>query len=367
MTKGHDLKAVAARFQIQGDFLDAAPYGTGHINDTYAVRFDQGGALIRYIIQRVNHKVFKDIPSLMENVDRVTCHIRARLEAEGVEGISRRVMTLIPPRAGGNHYRDGEGNFWRTYLFIEKAQTHDTSTSPDQAFQAARAFGTFQKMLVDLPDPPLHETIPGFHDGPKRYAAFLDALAKDPNNRAAGGKREIAFLKERARIFDHLPGLVSKGEIPVRTTHNDCKINNAMIDDETGEGVCVIDLDTLMPGLALFDFGDMVRTSTSPAAEDEQNLDKVFLPMPMFERLVRGYLLTAGGFLTQAERDHLPFAGKMITLIIGTRFLTDHLLGDVYFKVHREGHNLDRCRTQFKLVESIEAQEKEMEALVGQV
>jgi len=367
MKKGHDIQSVAARFQISGDFLEAAPYGSGHINDTYAVRFDQGGTLVRYIIQRINHHVFKDIPSLMENIQRVTRHLQGKLAARGAKEISRRAMTLILTRDGKSFYKDGQGNFWRTYIFIEKALTHDILTSEDQAFQAARAFGTFQKMLVDLPDPPLHETIPDFHNGIKRYEAFQDALQEDALNRAAGAKGEIAFLKDHARIFDRLPGLVEKGEIPWRSTHNDCKINNVMIDDETGEGVCVIDLDTLMPGLALYDFGDMVRTSTCSAAEDAPNLDQVRMEMPRFEKLVRGYLSTAGEFLNRAERDHLAFAGKMITLIIGTRFLTDHLAGDVYFKIHREGHNLDRCRAQFRLVESIADQEEEMQALVQRI
>jgi aminoglycoside phosphotransferase (APT) family kinase protein len=367
MKKEHDLEAVAGRFRIHGDFLGAEPYGSGHINDTYAVRVNQGGTLVRYIIQRINHNVFKNIPALMENIERVTRHLAGKLAASGAGDVSRRSMTLIPTVEGGSHHRDGDGNSWRAYIFIEHAKTYDVLTSLDQAYQAARAFATFQGMLADLPDPPLNETIRDFHDGPKRYEAFLAVLDKDKHNRAARAKEEIDFLNHHAWIFDRLPELLAKGEIPVRSTHNDCKINNVMIDDETGEGVCVIDLDTLMPGLALYDFGDMVRTSTCPAAEDEQDLDRIVMDLPMFEKLVRGYLSAAGDFLTRAERDHLAFAGKMITLIIGTRFLTDYLAGDAYFKTHRKDHNLDRCRTQFKLLRSIAEQERAMQELVRRI
>jgi hypothetical protein len=222
-------------------------------------------------------------------------------------------------------------------------------------------------MLSDLPGKPLHETIPDFHNGPKRLRDFQEALRSDHCNRAASAKDEISFLQQQAWVFDILPEQVSVGNIPVRTTHNDTKINNVLIDDETGEGICVIDLDTLMPGLVLYDFGDMVRTSTCKAAEDERDLTKVFLDLSMFEQVARGYLVSAGDFLTAGEKEHLVFAGKMITLIIGCRFLTDYLNGDTYFKTHREGHNLDRCRTQFRLVQSITEQEEEMKATVEKI
>ena len=269
----------------------------------------------------------------------------------------------MPTREGAGFLQDEGGDFWRAYLFIEKARTYDQLTDPSQAYQAARAFGAFQRQLTDLPGGPLNETIRGFHDGPARFAAFQDVLDEDPENRALEAKAEIEFLTRHAGLFEVLPGLVREGRIPVRSTHNDCKINNVMIDDATGEGISVIDLDTLMPGLALFDFGDMVRTSTCRAAEDERDLTKVVMDPAMFEQVLEGYLSTAGGFLNRDEIDHLPFAGKLITLIIGTRFLTDHLAGDRYFKIHRPGHNLDRCRTQFKLVESIAGQEEALMTL----
>ncbi len=361
----HNVKAVAGQFQILGEFVEAAPYGTGHINDTYRVVFNQGGTIAPYILQRINHNVFKNPPALMENVMRVTSHIREKLIQQGSKDVSRRVLTVIPTRKGGSFFQDDEGNYWRAYIFIEKARTYDVLETSAQAYEAAKAFGKFQRQLADLSGPALHDTIPNFHNGPMRYKVFLKALEEDVCQRAATAKPEIEFLRSHAAIFNVLPALYQKGEIPLRVTHNDTKLNNVMLDDETGEGICVIDLDTLMPGLIHFDFGDIVRTSTSPAKEDEQDLSKVTMLLPRFEAIVKGFLESIGESITPIERDHLVLAGKLITLIIGTRFLTDYLAGDQYFKIHREGHNLDRCRTQFKLVASMEEQEEEMHSLVA--
>jgi aminoglycoside phosphotransferase (APT) family kinase protein len=262
-----------------------------------------------------------------------------------------------------NWHVDAEGNHWRAYRFIDKARTYDAATSTAQAFQAAKAFGQFQHQLADLPAPALHETIPDFHNTPKRFAALEQAIAADVACRATLAKPEIEFALAHRPIVS----VLLDANLPARVTHNDTKFNNVMLDDATGEGICVIDLDTVMPGLALYDFGDMVRTTTSPAQEDEPDLTKVTMQFPMFEALVRGYLASAGGFLTKEEKQYLAFSGKLITFEIGLRFLTDYLAGDTYFRVHREGHNLDRCRTQFKLVESIEEQEETMNRLVESV
>lgn len=359
------IKSVVESFSIFGDFVDAAPYGTGHINDTYAAVVDQAGCRVRYLFQRINHRVFQNPPALMDNICRVTRHVRAKLEAAGRDDVSRRTLTVVPTRDGAPYFRDESGNFWRAYLFIEKARTWDTLQHPSQAFQAARAFGSFQLMLADLPSPPLHETIPDFHHGLKRYQAFQRAVAEDAHHRAATARPEIDFMRRHAWIFEVLIEETAAGRIPVRTTHNDTKINNVMMDDETGEGICVIDLDTLMPGLSLYDFGDMVRTSTCRAAEDEQDLSKVALDLEMYDQLVRGYLSEAEGFLTETEIAHLVTGGEMITLIIGCRFLTDYLNGDTYFRIRREGHNLDRCRTQFRLVQSMLEQEDKLKELVA--
>ena len=359
-----DLKNISSRFCVYGDYVSGQPYGTGHINDTFAVTYNQAGLEVRYILQRINHFVFKDPVLLMGNVARVVDHIRQKLVSEGTQDVSRHVLTLIDTTDGAKFYQDSEGNVWRMYFFVEGARTYDVLESLEQARLASQAFGQFQCQLADMPSPPLGETIPDFHNGPKRYQAFLEALKTDSCNRAASAKAEIDFLTANAGIFDVFPALVESGQIPVRITHNDTKINNIMIDDQTGEAVCVIDLDTVMPGLALYDFGDIVRTTVSTGAEDEVDLSKVYAQPDRFEAIVKGYLAGAGRFLNQTEVDHLLHGGKMITQMIGTRFLTDYLCGDQYFKVHRDGHNLDRCRTQFKLVQSLIDQEDVMTHLV---
>lgn len=354
----HDVRSVAGEFQIYGEFISADPYGSGHINDTYCAVFNQGGAPVRYILQRINHNVFRNPEALMENIQRVTTHIGRKIA--GQPDFSRCGLTLIPARDGCAWHRDPDGNYWRAYVFIEQARTYDAVQSPQQAFQAAKAFGRFQGLLSDLPAPRLHDTIPGFHHTPKRFAQLEAAIAADSANRARLARPEIEFaLNHKA-----MTGTLLTAGLPERVTHNDTKLNNVMLDDQTGEGICVIDLDTVMPGLGPYDFGDIVRTSTSPTKEDERDLSKVKMQFPMFEALARGYLATAAEFLTKVERQHLVFAGKLITFEIGIRFLTDFLEGDIYFKVHRDGHNLDRCRTQFKLVESIEQQEDIMRKLV---
>jgi Ser/Thr protein kinase RdoA (MazF antagonist) len=361
MNSQHNVRAVARQFQIYGEFVSAEPYGSGHINDTYCAVFDQGGTSVRYILQRINHNIFKEPVRLMENIERVTKHIGRKVADE--PGASRRTLTLMPAQDGKCYHCDERGNHWRAYLFIEKARGYDAIESPKQAFEAAKAFGNFQHLLADLPAPRLHDTIPDFHHTPARFAALEKAIAADSANRAKRAKPEIEFaLRHKA-----MTGTLVGAGLPERVTHNDTKLNNVMLDDATGEGICVIDLDTVMPGLALYDFGDMVRTATSPAKEDELDLVKVEMQFPMFEALVRGYLSAAGGFLTKEEKGHLAFAGKLITFEIGIRFLADYLAGDVYFKVHRKEHNLDRCRTQFRLAESIEEQEAAMNKLVESV
>jgi Ser/Thr protein kinase RdoA (MazF antagonist) len=239
--------------------------------------------------------------------------------------------------------------------------------SPAQAFQAGRAFGEFQNLLIDLPGARLVETIPDFHNTSKRFDAFQRAVQTDRYNRASGVRREIEFANRRQPIVGVILEAMAKGQIPERITHNDTKFNNVMLDVITGEAMCIVDLDTVMPGCALYDFGDMVRTTTSPTLEDELDLSKVKMQMPMFKTLTRGYLSTAGQFLTRREKELIAFSGKLITFEIGLRFLTDYLSGDVYFRTHREGHNRDRCRTQFKLVESIERQETAMQKFVNRL
>ena len=356
-----DLRSVASEFLIDGDFAGAVPYGNGHINDTYCMTFQHAGVPKRFILQRINNKVFENPPALMENIHRVTAHLESQVRGDA--DAARRVLTLIPTRDSRVFHVDASGNYWRAYVFIEGSRTYEAVESAKQAYQAASAFGQFQRLLVSLPLPRLHDTIPDFHHTPKRFQALQQAISADAVGRAGSAKAEIDF----SLVHESITGALLRAGLPERVTHNDTKLNNVMIDDATGEGICVIDLDTVMPGLAAYDFGDMVRTATSPAKEDEQDLSKVVMQFPMFEALARGYIASAGGFLTKEEKGSLVFGGKLITFEIGMRFLTDYLLGDKYFKVARQGHNLDRCRTQFKLVESIEQQEEKMNRLVDSI
>ena len=365
MEIGHyDLKKISSNFIIYGDFVSGIPFGPGHINSTFAVTYNQKGKQVRYILQRINNKVFKDVPALMSNIYRVTNHLREKLRALDYQDISRRVLTLILAKDGKTYHIDSEDNFWRSYLFIEKAHAYNITRNEQHAFQAARTLGQFHCHLEDLPPPKLHEIIPDFHNAPSRFAALEEAISRDTANRAEKAKKEIAFAFRFKPIVRRLIDLYYQGEIPERVTHNDTKLNNFMLDEESGEGLCIIDLDTVMPGLSLYDFGDMVRSATNSGAEDEQDLSKVSFRMPIFESLVKGYLAEAKEFLNHFELDNLAFSGQLITFEIGIRFLADFLDGDVYFKVNREEHNLDRCRTQFKLVDEMEKLKEKMQAVI---
>jgi aminoglycoside phosphotransferase (APT) family kinase protein len=361
-----DLAAIAGAFPLLGQFRSGAIYGSGHINDTYVVTLDQAGVAVRYILQRVNDRVFTNVPALMDNIQRVTAHAFRRASESGDGDASRRVLTLVPARTGLPYHRDDEGGWWRCYLFIERARTYDVVQTPQQAAAAARAFGDFQRLLVDLPGRRLHETIPFFHHTRRRFEAFRTALAADAHNRAAPARDEIEFALRHEPLVDVLLDLQTRGEIPERVTHNDTKFNNVMLDDATQAAVCVIDLDTVMPGVALNDFGDMVRSATNAALEDERDLALVHARLPIFEALVEGYLAAARPFLNHAELAHLAVSGQVITFEIGLRFLTDFLAGDVYFKTRRPGQNRDRAANQFALVRSLEAQRSVMETVVRQ-
>ena len=363
---GHDAVAIAREFALSGEILSASPYGSGHINDTYKVDVKPAGGPRRYVLQRINHNVFGRPDELMANVERVCAHAYAKLKQAGVPDAERRTLRLLPTLTGKAWHIDAAGNRWRCYHFIEGATGHDIVRSPEQAYAAAKSFGAFQSLLADLPGGRLLETIPDFHHTPARFARFQQALAQDAHGRAAASVPEIAFALARAHEVNVVVDALREGTLPERVTHNDTKLNNVLLDDVTQDGVCVIDLDTVMPGSALYDFGDLVRTSTSPAAEDETDLSKVQMQFPMFAALVKGYLESANGFLTPKEKELLPFAGKLITFEIGLRFLTDWLEGDIYFKTKSPTHNLDRTRTQFKLVESIEDQLPAMQALIAQ-
>ncbi len=358
--KSKGLERIVAQFCVQGDYVDAVAVKSGHIHDTYTVSVNQKGRRIRYILQRINHAVFKDPFSLMENILRVTQHLREKLS----EGGPRSALSLVKATDGGVFYEDQEGHSWRVYHFIEGARTHDVIKNTNQAFQTAKAIGEFQKALLDLPGGDLHETIPDFHNTRKRVDDLLAAVKMDVCNRALTAKKEIECSMSRHNTVDVLFTLRKKGDLPERITHNDTKINNVMLDDQTGNGICVIDLDTVMPGLIHYDFGDLVRTGINFAAEDEKDLSRISLNLSLYEALLSGYLESAGEFLTKEEKEYLPFSGQLMAFETGIRFLTDYLSGDSYFKVQWEDHNLERCRTQFKLLECLEKQEDRLYTLM---
>lgn len=351
-----DLRDVAACFSLEGTIVEARPYGSGHINDTFLVTTRTGaGATRRYVLQRINSRVFHQPEALMDNIARVLAHARQRLGAR--PDAARRVLTLVPARDGRPFARDAERELWRVYDFIDATRTYDVVETPAQAEAAARAFGGFQAWLADLPGARLHETIPRFHDTPSRLAACLAAIDADAHDRAAGARDAIAFVLDRVDRVPQFADAHARGDIPERVTHNDTKINNVLLDAVTGEGLCVIDLDTTMPGLVPYDFGDMVRTATNSAAEDERDVSRVTARLDIFDGLARGYLAAAGTFLTPGEIAALPVAGPLITLEQGIRFLTDHLQGDSYYRIHRPEQNLDRARAQFTLAAALEAQQ----------
>lgn len=365
----HDFKylqSVVNTFAVHGQLQDAAPYGSGHINDTYRVVIAGNSAAKPFILQRINHNIFKNPPLLMDNILRVTSHVRKKLSTLPGTEPDRESLTVIPTKEGSPFYRDDQGNFWRMYIFIQDARTYDICSTARQAYETAFAFGRFQSLLADLPGGRLHDAIPFFHHTPRRFKTLEEAVAKDEHNRRPEAERDIDFCLNRKALASALTDLLENGEMPERISHNDSKINNVMMDNTSSRGICVIDLDTVMSGSCLYDFGDMVRTAARTMDEDERDLDKVVLDLRLFEALARGYLESVRSFLMPVEIENMVTSGKVITFTIGIRFLADYLMGDVYFKIHRPGHNLDRARVQFKLLADIERQEDKMRGIVRQ-
>lgn len=356
---------IVQHFRFEGEYLEASQLTFGHINDTFIVGFaGEDGRKRRYILQRINHNVFKDPGRMMDNIAKVTRHLQRRIVENGGDP-GRETLNIIPTMKGTSYYRTAAGDYWRAYDFIDNARSYQKVEDPLQFYHAGRAVGKFQMLLDDFPVESLHETIPDFHNTPKRLAAFLQAVEKDSAGRAGPVAAEIDFVKKRAADTAVLVDLLAEGKLPLRVIHNDTKFNNVLIDDETGEGICLVDLDTVMPGLSLYDFGDAIRYGSNTAAEDEQVLSKVNMDMGLYEQFCQGYLQTAAGFLAPLEIEYLPFSAKLMTLECGIRFLTDYLDGDLYFKTQRENHNLDRARTQFKLVSDMESNLEQMQEIVG--
>ena len=366
----NDPRTAASAFALPGPVESVSPYGSGHINDSYLVVCGGSAPPPRFILQRLNTDIFREPERLMENVERVTRHVRTKLEAGGVDDfdaavdLDRRRLTLVPARDGRSFTRDGAGNVWRVYRFVEGATSRDAVTTPEEARQASFAFARFARLLSDLPNPRLHETIPLFHHTPSRFDALLDAVRRDPLRRVADARETVDAYLSREELASAFVAPLLDGRLTERVAHNDTKINNVLLDDATGEGICVIDLDTVMPGLFLHDFGDLVRTAVCPAAEDEPDTSRIAVELPLFSALVKGALDGLDGQLSPFERESLPLSGRLLTFECGSRFLTDHLLGDTYFKVHRPGQNLDRARAQLALLRSMEERADELSRAV---
>lgn len=346
------------QFAIEGELVGLEPHERGHIHDTFISSWRRGGQTRRFLHQRLNDKVFTDIPALMHNVRRVTRHLGARLvSAEENDGF--KTLKLVSTHLGRSFLVVKSGP-WRTYEYIENTDTFDLCESTEQAFEAARAFGSFQAQLIDLDVEQLRETIPRFFSAPYRMRQLRDALDSDPQGRAAEAQAEIDFALEREETVGVFENRLRSGALPLRIVHGDTKLNNVLFDRDSGKAVCIVDLDTCMPAWSLYDFGDLVRFTAATSSEDETDLARVGTDMQLYHALVEGYLERAGDFLTREEIRLMPFAARLVTFTIGLRFLTDHLAGDVYFKVARPGHNLDRARVQFRMVEDMEQQARVM-------
>ncbi|MEO1857326.1 MAG: aminoglycoside phosphotransferase family protein [Rubritalea sp.] len=365
-TLNSTIKAISQKFAISGYFVGGNEIKSGHINTTYIATYAlDSGERRRYIFQLINENVFTDPLAVMHNVECVTRHINRKV-LRARRDLGGQTLNLYSAKGGRSYVKGEGGEIWRCYNFIEGCHTYDIVETSHQAYQAARAFGSFQDLVSDIPAEDVLETIPDFHNTPRRFAKLMQVIEADPEGRLESVRDEVAFVKKREALCSSLVNQLEAGELPQRITHNDTKLNNVMMDSETDEAVCVIDLDTVMPGLSSYDFGDLVRTATSPAAEDEKDLNKVEMRMPMFEALAEGYL-DGCDCLTPNEIANLVTGGKVITLETGIRFLTDYLEGDVYFKTAYESQNIDRCRTQLKLLECIEGKEDAMRNFLARI
>lgn len=348
------LEQVADGFATEYDYVGAIPYGSGHINDTFVAHFQpKEGDCKRYIFQRINVDIFKNPIELMENITGVTNFLKDRISKAGGDPL-RETLNVIPTHDNKSYFVDQDGGYWRCYDFVERTISLQLIEKPEDFYNCALAFGNFASELADYPAQTLHETIKDFHNTKVRFDNFKIALENDIKGRAKNVKPEIEFVLKRQDITSKLVDMLSSNELPLRVTHNDTKLNNVLIDRETMQGICVIDLDTVMPGLVAYDFGDSIRFGASTGAEDETDLSKVTMSLELFELFSKGFIESIGKSLTRQELVTLPLGAELMTFECGIRFLTDYLNGDTYFKIHKEHHNLDRARTQFKLVADME-------------
>ena len=358
-----ELKNVLKNFSICGDLVSVEPYGNGHINVTYLAVYNENGKTVRYILQKINSKLFNPVEKLMRNIELVTEFNRKKIVENGGDP-DRESLTIVRTNDGKTFYKTEDDEYFRVYIFIENTVAYQTVSKPSDFYYSALAFGNFNNLLAEFDASELYEILPRFHDTQKRYGDFLQAVENDAFDRAKDCVPEIEFIKARSSYYSKIFDMLKSGEMPLKVTHNDTKLNNVLLDAESGKPVAVIDLDTIMPGSVCYDFGDSIRFGCNPCEEDEKDLTKVNFRFDLYKVYLEGFLEALGDRITQVEKDNLAFGSILMTIECGMRFLADYLSGDTYFRTHRPGQNLDRARTQLKLVSDMEKILDEMNALV---
>ncbi len=366
MTHAQYIDEILASYDFDGEYTGYSQITAGHINTTLALQFEVGGKLKRFIAQMINTNVFKTPEKLMENMVNVTSHIAKKIEKAGGD-VERETLHAVTARDGKPYHIMADGSFWRCVNFITDAYSCDTIENPQVFFNAGKAFGEFMSLLADFDGTSLHETIPNFHNTKDRFNNFLIALENNKSGRKENITDEIDFVLERKEDSEVLVNLIDEGKLPIRVTHNDTKINNIMFDNQSNKGICILDLDTVMPGLSLYDFGDAIRSGAVTAKEDEPDTSKVKLDVELYKAYTEGYLSAAGKSLTPKEAKYLPFSAKLLTFECGMRFLTDYLDGDTYFHTEYAEHNLVRARSQFALVSDIEKNMPYLEEITAEI
>ncbi|MCC8423681.1 phosphotransferase enzyme family protein [Mucilaginibacter sp. UR6-11] len=357
-TPNFDIAAIALKFQITGGISEVRKYGTGHINDTFLLK-NSNAADPDYLLQRINHQVFKDVLGLMENIARVTAHLQSKL----TPGTNQKLLQLIDTKDGGCFYRDGDNNYWRLYFFIPGSRSYDVAETTRQAYEAGMAFGRFQSTLSDMDPALLSETIVDFHNIQKRLKDFHEAVQVNKASRVSAVSAEIDIITRHEQAMSIINEWGQAGLLPKRITHNDTKLNNVLFDADDN-AICVIDLDTVMTGYVAYDFGDAIRTITNTAAEDEPDLEKIQVNTDLFKAYTEGYLKTAGSFLTEKEVESLSWGMLLLPYMQGVRFLTDYLQGDTYFKIEYPDHNLIRAKAQFSLFTKLYEQSPQLRQII---
>lgn len=362
-----NINNILNQFDFCGKIISVKPFGSGHINKTFLATFDDNSNEVSYVVQQINTDVFKDTESLMNNIFAVTAHLSGMIEKNGGD-IERGTLHFVTTRDGNKLFTDNSGNCWRAYRFVKNSRSYDSVDSAELFGKSGAAFGKFQRYLADFPADTLIETIPNFHNSIWRYNnEFIPAVEEDRAGRLDSCIKEVEFIRQRKNELSRLVDLIGSGELPLRVTHNDTKLNNILFDSETDEVICVIDLDTVMPGLVLYDFGDSIRFGANKCAEDERDSSKAGIMLDYFKAYAEGFLGEAGGSFNDCELDNLAFSAKLITLECAMRFLTDYINGDTYFSVDYDDHNLVRARCQLALVRDMELHMGEMEDIINTI